>query len=233
MKNFLYLFVNIATIAIPFVYSFHPRLRFWDRIKPFLLANFITGLFFIVWDSYFTYLGVWGFTPDYLTGIYVFNLPIEEILFFLCIPYACVFSYHCFGVLLKLNPIANTKLVSLALIFLSLILTVVYIDNYYTTSTFFLLAVFLTFIEFIKKVTWIKQYYITYAAMILPFFIVNGILTGFGLEAPIVWYNENEMIGYRMLTIPFEDAFYGFLLVGINIYLMELFESKKVFKQNS
>jgi lycopene cyclase domain-containing protein len=230
MKNFLYLFINIATIAIPLVYSFHPRLRFWDRIKPFLLANFITGVFFIVWDSYFTHVGVWGFNPDYLTGIYVFNLPIEEILFFLCIPYACVFSYHCFGVLLKLKPYANTKLISLALIILSLVLTVAYIDNYYTTSTFFLLAVFLTYIEFVKKVSWVKQYYITYAVMILPFFIVNGVLTGFGLQAPIVWYNESEMIGLRMLTIPFEDTFYGFLLIGINIYLMELFESKKVFK---
>lgn len=232
MKNFLYLFINIATIAIPFVYSFHPRLRFWDRIKPFLLANFITGLFFIVWDSYFTHIGVWGFNPDYLTGIFVFNLPVEEILFFLCIPYACVFSYHCFGVLLKPKSHANTKFISLALIIFSFVLTVVYIDNYYTTSTFFLLAVFLTYIEFVKKVSWVKQYYITYAVMILPFFIVNGVLTGFGLEAPIVWYNENEMIGFRMLTIPFEDTFYGFLLIGINIYLMELFESKKVFKQN-
>ena len=34
---------------------------------------------FIIWDSYFTKIGVWGFTPEYLTGFGLFGLPIEEI----------------------------------------------------------------------------------------------------------------------------------------------------------
>ena len=233
MNNYLYLIINIATIAIPFAFSFHPKLRFWDRIKPFLLANLLTATFFILWDILFTYLGVWGFNPKYLTGFSVFNLPIEEILFFFCIPYACVFSYHCFGKLLKLNPKAKTQLISLFIITLSIVVAVLFIDNYYTASTFFLLAVFIAYIEFIKPQSWIKQYYITYAAMLLPFFIVNGFLTGMVLEEPIVWYNTNEMINLRLHTIPVEDVFYGFLLIGTNIYLLEFFESKKLFAKKS
>jgi lycopene cyclase domain-containing protein len=57
----------------------------------------------------------------------------------------------------------------------------------------------------------------------IPFLIVNGILTGTGLEQPVVWYNPNEMIGLRLLSIPVEDVFYGLLML---IGSVTLFESR-------
>ena len=60
-----------------------------------------------------------------------------------------------------------------------------------------------------------------YLFLLIPFFIVNGILTGTGLEAPIVWYNNQENLGVRLLTIPIEDAFYGFELILLNVFFYE------------
>jgi lycopene cyclase domain-containing protein len=65
-----------------------------------------------------------------------------------------------------------------------------------------------------------------YLVILVPFFIVNGILTGTGLEEPVVWYNNEENLGIRLLTIPVEDSIYGFLLVGMNITLFEWMKSK-------
>lgn len=227
MSGYLYLIVNLGAVLIPFVYSFHPKLRFWDDIRYFVPANVLVALFFIIWDAYFTHIGIWGFNPKYLSGVYIGNLPFEEVLFFICIPYACVFSYHCFGVLMQIKNKPYTIGVSAAIILLSLVLAVLYFGRFYTTSTFVLLAVFIAYLQFIKKPQWLQQYYTTYLVMLIPFFIVNGILTGFGLDEPIVWYNAEEMINIRILTIPFEDAFYGFLLIGLNVLLFEHFRKKK------
>jgi len=50
---------------------------------------------------------------------------------------------------------------------------------------------------------------------LLPFLIVNGLLTGSATTLPVVWYNPAEFSGWRIITIPVEDLFYNFdLLVG-------------------
>ena len=58
----------------------------------------------------------------------------------------------------------------------------------------------------------------------LGFFPVNGVLTGTGLETPIVNYNPNEFMGIRMLTIPIEDAVYGYTQFILVLYFFKRFE---------
>ena len=61
-------------------------------------------------------------------------------------------------------------------------------------------------------------------SLLIPFFIVNGILTGTGIDEPVVWYNNAENLSIRILTIPIEDIFYGFELIILTIYFQELFK---------
>lgn len=222
MEKYTYLLVNLGAVAVPLAFSFHPRLQFWKNIRPFLLANVITAVAFIAWDMYFTALGVWGFNERYVNGIFLYGLPLEELFFFFCIPYACLFSYHCFGIW-KGNyfKTISTKWISATLCCLLLLAALLFADRIYTCVTFILLAVFLAYAEFIYRASWLMQFYFTYLIMLIPFFVVNGILTGTGLEEPVVWYNSAAITGLRLLTIPFEDIFYGMLLIGVNTFFYQ------------
>ena len=77
-----YLLINVLTLAGPMARSFEPRIAYWRKWKALLPAIGLTLAFFVVWDSTFTSMGVWGFTPSYLLGVDLLNLPIEEWLFF-------------------------------------------------------------------------------------------------------------------------------------------------------
>ena len=61
----------------------------------------------------------------------------------------------------------------------------------------------------------------------LGFIPVNGVLTGYGLENPIVNYNPKDIIGIRLLTIPIEDIGFGFGLFLLNIYLFVIIKLQK------
>jgi len=62
--------------------------------------------------------------------------------------------------------------------------------------------------------------------MLIPFFIVNGILTGSFIENEVVWYNNDENLGIRLFTIPIEDTIYAFTLILTTLALTEYFQKK-------
>ena len=224
--KYAYLLIDIGTILIPVVFSFHPKLRFDQQWRNFFPGLIWVGLFFIIWDIYFTKIGVWGFNPDYLTGWYIFNLPIEEILFFVCIPYACVFTYHCFNRLLPEGWLqAGTGWLTWLLLAGLTITWVLAFPRYYTNTTFALMALCLIYV-LVARPGWITAFYISYGVCIVPFFVVNGLLTGSWIESPIVWYNDAENLGFRLATIPVEDIFYGMLLIFMNVYFLEFYTER-------
>jgi lycopene cyclase domain-containing protein len=220
--NYLYLLVDLASISVPLLASFHPKIglyKHWNALWPAILLSAIP---FIIWDSFFTQIGVWGFTPKYLMGIYIFHLPIEEILFFICIPYACVFSYYSFKIFVGENfKIRAENFVSLFFICIAIISAITFYNRAYTFSTSILLAAFVIFLRFFIRPKWLSLFYYSHMFLIIPFIIVNGILTGTGLDEPVVWYNDAENIGVRFLTIPAEDLFYGMLMLILNVTLFE------------
>ena len=217
-----YLLVDIAALIVPLLFSFHPKIKFYKELKYFFPACLAVAGIFLTWDYFFTKHQVWGFNKDYVSGIYVNILPVEEILFFICIPYACVFTYHCFKVLYPAKTtFKNERIVSPVLVLGLILAGIVFIDKAYTASAFLSCGIIILLLQFVFKVKWLGRFYFTYLFLLLPFFVVNGILTGSGLDAPVVWYDNTENLGIRLLTVPFEDIFYGMLLVLCNIACME------------
>ena len=71
------------SIIIPIIFSFHNKIQFYKKWPMFIKANILVTIPFLIWDELFTRYGVWGFTNKHIIGVYLFSLPIEEILFFI------------------------------------------------------------------------------------------------------------------------------------------------------
>ena len=83
----LYFKILLFSFIIPFITSFNSKIKLNNYFSSLFIALLASAIPFILWDIYFTYLGVWGFNPKYHSGILVINLPLEEILFFIIIPF--------------------------------------------------------------------------------------------------------------------------------------------------
>lgn len=225
MTSYTYLLVNLGSVLVPLLFSFESKVGFYKKWKYLFPALFIPAVAFLVWDSIFTAQGVWGFNQEYLTGIYLHNLPLEEVLFFICIPYCCVFSYEVLNYFIQKDVLGNyARHGSTILTYILVAAAFQYSDKAYTFWTSVLTSAFLLLhLVILKKEYWSRLVF-AYLVILIPFFIVNGILTGTGLENPVVWYNNEENLGIRLLTIPIEDAIYGFLLIASNISLYEYFK---------
>lgn len=227
MLAYTYLLINFFTVIICFIFSFHPKIRFDRYFSPFLKASLLVAIAFILWDAYFTSIGVWWFNDTYLLGFRLLGLPIEEWLFFICIPFACIYTYFCLDKFFDLGWKQQTThyFTWVAIIGFALI-ALLHSDKIYPFITFTSTACTLVYLRFIAKVDWIDKVSFVYGILLLPFFIVNGVLTGTGLEQPIVNYNSNELLDIRVFTVPIEDAVYGFELVLWNLYFFKIFSKK-------
>jgi lycopene cyclase domain-containing protein len=216
----LYLVLDVLAISIPLAFSFDKRLDFYKLWKGLFISIFLVGLVYVIWDSVFTRLGVWGFNSNYLLGKFLFNLPIEEYLFFICVPYAGVFTFHVFRTLMPGFTIREKtlKILVYSTALILLVTGLIHHSKYYTCSTFIFTSISLLLsYNFFRPL--LPHFIISYATILLPFFIMNGILTGMWIEKPVVWYNDAENIGIRLITIPLEDVFYGMALILWNVNL--------------
>ncbi len=211
-----YAWVEVCSVIVPFLFGFHPRLRFHRHWRAYGAGILIMMALFIPWDAWFTGLGVWGFNAEHVWPLRLAGLPVEEWAFFVCIPYCCLYCYHSFQVLgLRPFPPIITRRISYALLVVLVLVAAFHYERAYTSSALGLCAVWLAFTAFVQKASWLGRFLITYVIILVPFLIVNGILTGTGLEQPVVWYDNTENLGIRILTIPVEDVFYGMLMVGL------------------
>lgn len=228
MEKYLYLALNLFAISFPLVRSFESKIKFATKWYALIPAILITGAFFVIWDHWFTVMGIWEFNTDYLTGIFFFDLPIEEWLFFFTIPYACLFIYE---VLIYFFPQDIFKPYGKSFVFvlipLFIILGVINLDKMYTSVNFFVAAAMLLVHYLLFRDKYIGKFIFAYLVHLIPFIICNGILTGGLTESPVVIYNNAENLSIRIWTVPIEDSIYSMTLLLMNVTLFEFFRSKK------
>jgi lycopene cyclase domain-containing protein len=226
----LYFILLLGSIAVPFLLSFDRKLQFYRQWKFVIPSTLIIAAVYIFFDILMTRWGVWGFNSRYHSDIMIWHLPIEEWLFFIVIPYASIFLHE--SVVLYFPHIQISKKYSDYLsygflVFLSVML-LLNPDKTYTVYIFATVILSLLLSLFDSSQT-IRSFYLTFLLILVPFFIVNAILTGSFIESEVVWYNDAENLGIRILTIPVEDIGYAFSMILLNLLLIKLFQ-KKYFK---
>lgn len=227
--DYLYLLLNLGSMSIPFLFSFHPKLKFYKSWGYLFPALFITCIIFIIWDILFTKYGIWGFNEDYFLNSRLFGLPIEEWLFFICIPYACIFMHYALLIYLPNLKISikSAQLISYISIVFLLIIGLISYNKWYTFVNFMYASIIL-FVVVKTHIHILQAYFLSFLVMLIPFFVVNGILTGSFITNEVVWYNNDENLNIRLFTIPIEDTIYAFSLILTSLYLMSLFKRKLI-----
>lgn len=227
----LYGWIILISLGGPLILSFDKKVAFYKSFNPLLIAIILVGIPFLLWDAYFTNLEVWGFTPAYLSGIYLGNLPLEECLFFLVVPFACVFIHE---VLKAYFPQYEGKrlahIFAFTFTFSGFLFGIANLDNAYTSSACILSSLLTIGLYFVNRSTWYPQFALTYLVALIPFLIVNGILTGAFTEEPVVWYSEQHIMGQRIITIPVEDLFYNYSLLLPVIAIFEKLRQRSLIK---
>lgn len=219
---YLYLYLDLLSVSIPFICSFYSKAPFYKQWKYVWASILLPAIIFLTWDAVFTEMGIWGFNSKYLIGIYLFNLPLEEILFFICVPYACLFTYFALKHIFERDYLfPHQELISSILSVLLMILGIYNFQKLYTGITFLVLGLFLAYQMIVLRPRYMGRFYFAFIFILVPFFLMNGILTGSFLNEPIVWYNDHHNLGIRLGTIPLEDTFYGMLLLVMNVAVYE------------
>lgn len=232
--------VLALTFLGPFFLGFHKSLSFNQRWKDLLIALLWIVCIYVPWDLWFTSKGVWSFNPMYLSGLYFFYLPIEEVLFFIATPFSCLFVFECIRYYFpslsydhgKKQRHAISLLIMSLFVLMALMLITRNPQGWYTLSATITGIIGLIYLYIHRKNDFL-QILITWIVLLIPFYICNGILTGIHFwEYPfinqheievnhaVVLYNNLENSGLRIWSVPAEDFFYGFgfYAIGVSLY---------------
>lgn len=219
-----YLIINILIIAVPLILSFDKNLKYYRKIPHLLFSISIVSTAYIIWDVIATARGDWAFNPEHLIGVKIFGLPIEEILFFITVPYSCIFIYETVRFYIKEKHLTINKNVFLITAFFLILFGIIFNHQHYTltvsifTGMFFILAVYLN-----NKLLESFHFWLTMLISFIPFLLVNYFLT----SIPVVTYNDLAFFGERFITIPLEDFLYSFSMIANWILFYEISSKRK------
>jgi lycopene cyclase domain-containing protein len=210
-----YLLINFAIISVPLLYTPDKRVGYYRRLPAVSFSILVVGFCYLLWDVLVTARGEWSFNSRYLTGIEILNLPLEEIMFFITVPYSCLFIYEVVLYATKNSHFKIPNGVVIAMIVLLTAASIAFYSQGYTMKALVSCAVFLAATLLLdRSLIRSKQYWLWLVVCYIPFMIFNSVLTAL----PVVEYNSVAIWGVRLGTIPVEDFFYNYSM--LSFYLL-------------
>jgi lycopene cyclase domain-containing protein len=214
----LYLLLDLLVLLFPLLLSFDRRVAFYRRWPAVAGSILLVGAVYIVWDAFATLRGDWSFSEAHTGSLRVAGLPLEELLFFVVVPYACIFILEVVRAYFRERRFHFSRrlLAGLGLLFLTAAL--IFYRRPYTLTVFAVTAAFFFLGGLLgRSMLGRRSFWLALGISYVPFLIANGVLTG----VPVVSYGVGHILGVRIGTIPLEDFFYSFSMLGFN-YLVYL-----------
>jgi lycopene cyclase domain-containing protein len=192
--------------------SFFPYLSYYKKFPYVLFSIFAGGLFFVTWDIIATMRGDWSFNPEYVMGITFAGLPLEEVLFFIVVPYSLLLLYEQAAFIFKDRTVPWKQGAGYAAGMILILVSFLFIGKNYTFMAIFSAGVVVLLLSLFCSGIMVRLTYWTYLITgFLLFILFNYFLT----SLPVVIYSPSSVSGIRFLTIPIEDFFYNFALMSI------------------
>ena len=239
--KYAYLLVDLFCLSGPFFLSFHKSVAFYKNFKPLAAGILLMSAVYLPWDILFTHWGIWNFNPKYTMQSRWFLLPIEEWLFFVAVPFACVFTFECVRYFKKTAPSKRfTQITSFSILVISTVLCVfaAFEELWYTFSATLLCSALLLF-HIQRRSEFLGYFLFAWFILLIPFYMSNGILTGLHfyeydlvntsqveITEAIVRYNNQFNLGIRIWSVPIEDFFYGLAMILLALTPYEYFRLK-------
>jgi lycopene cyclase domain-containing protein len=226
-KNLTYLLLQLAFLVIPVILSTRKTIRFAFQLRYLVPAIVFSGAIFVMWNMRFNELLIWTYNPNYITGILLARVPLEEWISFLIIPFSSVYIYAFLKIKLEKLDKQNIFVALSLLLFIGMgTLAYVFRRNMFSFFTFFLGAIYLGYTVFRNR---FKKYYTafygSFIVSLLPFIVVSIV----ALRLPVITYNTDHIIGIQVFGIPFERFFYLFLMLLITTTIYEYLSERRYY----
>lgn len=222
MQGLTYYFLNLIIFVPVLLLSFFTNVKPHRHIKGLLAGYLFVSLPFLIYDYWAVDRGLWAFNEAYVTGPYLWGMPLEEILFFITVPFAMIYVW---GVVKKfigdIGIPAIFPLIAMGAVAAGSIWALIfYWDNAYT-RTVAIAALIMILVAVGSRIAYTLRFWTFQLVLLGLFLIFNSILT----TLPIVTYNPDAIIGFKFGDIPIEDFLFNFAFV--NLFLLVFYKADK------
>ncbi|WP_316842172.1 lycopene cyclase domain-containing protein [Pedobacter gandavensis] len=219
--NLTYLLLALSILLIPTLLLFVKKTNFNQTIKLAIPAVFITGLIFSLFAILFVIFNAWVFNPSYLSGVFLWLIPIEEGLFYMTSCLAGIAIYQALNAFFPENALDKFSL-SFSNLMLGICIAMLFFAHmkWYSTLSFGVLFLLVFYTEYINKLRFSYRFYRAYMVSLVLFYLAYGLIS----MLPVISYKDT--LDLRIGLIPFESHFYFMAMLLLSIYLFELFKSR-------
>jgi lycopene cyclase domain-containing protein len=220
MGHFAYAEILLAIFVPVAIISFITPISRYRRYGPLLISIAIVDPFYIIWDQLAVIYGTWSFNSAEVTGIYFFHLPIEEVAFFLVVPFSTILIYEAVNSHIH-GKFKEGTTSAIAMVFFSILIIfgIFNINRSYTSvASFFAAGSIAIGTALDRTLMSSKSLWIYMAVSYIPFVFFDHLM----VTLPVFTYGINAIIGIRILSIPLEEFEYVFSLLLLYVIFYDL-----------